>query len=186
MKKEPATQRRAIRRLAFGLGVSLLLLAMIAPPYGLYRERVTYQCPTCLSKREVFQWRIGDWGGFSIPLSTHREHFLDSSTLKRFTPRPHVHDWQFAQGSPYYWFGTQWGGCAIGAGRHRNDLGELMERSLKGFDDYVSRKLTTGIVTTNQLYEALISPRRWREDTNTPTVAQARAQELMDEFFKEP
>ena len=186
MKGEPATQRRAIRRLAFGLGVSLLLLAMIAPPYGLYRERVTYQCPTCLSKRDVFQWRIGDWGGHSIPVSLRREQIVDSMTFKRFAPRPHVHDWQFAQGSPYYWFGTQWGGCAIGAGRHRNDLGELMERSPEGFNDYVSRKLTTGDVTTNQLYEALISPRRWREDTNTPTVAQARAQELVDEFFKEP
>ena len=185
MKKEPSTQRRVIRMLAVGLGVSLLLLAMVAPPYGLYRERDTYQCSTCLSKRDVFQWRIGDWGSHSIPVSLRREQIVDSMTFKQFAPRPHVHDWQFAQGSPYYWFGTQWGGCAIGGGRHRNDLGELMERSIYGFNDYVSRRIIKGDITTNQLYEALISPCRWREDTNAPTLAQARAQQLADEFFNE-
>jgi hypothetical protein len=61
-----------------------------------------------------------------------------------------------------------------------------MERSPEGFVDYVSDKLTTGGVTTNQLYEALISPRRWREDTNAPTLAQVRAQQLVDEFFNKP
>lgn len=61
-----------------------------------------------------------------------------------------------------------------------------MERSTDGFIEYVSRKLTAGGVTTNELYEALIAPRRWRENTNAPTVAQARAQQLVDEFFKVP
>lgn len=186
MKKELSSQRRVIRRLVIGLGISLLLISVVAPPYGLYRERDTYQCSTCLSKRDVFQWRIGDWSSHSIPLSNHREQIADSLTLKRFTPLPHVHDWRFAQGSPYYWFGTQWGGCAIGPGRHRNDLAELMERPSRGFDDYVYRKLTTGGVTTNQLYEALISLRLWSENTNAPNRAQARAQQLVDEFVRQP
>ncbi len=186
MTKQSPSWRTVVRRLAVGLGGFLLLAAMVAPPYGVHRKRDTYQCSTCLSMRDVFQWRIGNWASRSAPLSLQREQVVDSMTFKQFTPRPHVHDWRFAQGSPYYWFGTQWGGCALGAGRHRNELGELAERWTDEFNDFVSRKLTTGSITTNQLYEALTSPRRWRDDTKTPTFAQARAKQLVEEFFKEP
>lgn len=186
MKKQLSLRRSVLRRLVVGLGVCFLLVTIVASPFGLYRQRDTYQCSTCLSKRDDFQWRIGSWGGYSLPLSRLREQPVESTTFKQFTPRPHVHDWRFAQGSPYYWFGTQWRGCAIGSGRHRNDLGDMMEMSLQGFDEYISRTLATGATTTNQLYEALISQRWWRGETNPPTPAQARAQQLVDGFWREP
>ncbi len=169
--------------MVIGLATGFLLLAAILPPFGLRRDRDSFQCMTCLSKRDVFQWRIGAWSGLSLPLSVKRVSIVESKTFQRFTPLPHIHQWDYAQGSPYYWIdgfiGRTFRGCAIGDGRHRNNLAILVEEFPDLFhEDVLEEKLKSGELTTNQLYEALISPRFGTSSIPSVKLARQLADEL--------
>lgn len=184
MKEQKPSRNSAKSNLLKGSAVFLLLAIIFAPPFGLHNDCSSYQCSSCLSRCINFQWRIGMWGE-SIPVSPQRESIVESVTFKRFTPLPHVHTWRLAQASPYYWLGTQWAGCGIGSGRHRNKLGSLLESSRHEFDQYITRQLSEGIITTNQLYDALISQPLWRTGTNQPTMAQTKAKQLVEDFQRQ-
>src|SRR6266851_2325523 len=93
---------------AVAAGVTILLLH--------YKERDSYRCQVCSSTKDVVQWRLGAWTGGSVPLSPKWERVAATQFLHDFLPTNHTHDWKFAQGSPYYFFGTRWGGCALGGG----------------------------------------------------------------------
>lgn len=181
----PSPRRRWLR-LAVKIAAGFAVLAVLSPPYGLRRDRDSYQCQTCLSKRHEFQWRVGEWSSPSFPVSPKRTVIEGSRTFQRYTPQPHSHEWRYAQGSPYYWFGTTWGGCALGAGRHKNDLANLTEKPFEEFDEFLAKKLSSGQLTTNQLYAALVSPNVWTRTTNAPSASQKLAQSLCDEFFAQP
>ena len=182
------SSRRLWRRVGIGIAVSFLLLAANLPPWGLRRDRDSFQCMTCLSRRDLFQWKIGPWSSQALPVSSQRSIITESKTLRFFAPQPHIHQWQFAQGSPYYWFGKAWCGCALGEGRYRNDLAMMVEGSWAGTgwlgaDRFLEDKLNSGDLSTNQLYQALISPKFWKEDKALPTPDQKLAQQLADEGF---
>lgn len=183
MSGSSPSPRRRWRRLAIGFAIGFVLLAALAPPYGLRRDRDTYQCHTCLSKRHEFQWKVGEWSSPSLPLSPKHTVIEESKTYRRFTPQPHVHEWQYYQGSPYYWFGTTWGGCALGTRRHLNSLASSLEKSFGEIDDFLDSKLAAGQLTTNQLYAALVSPVVWPGATNTLSASQELAERLDKEFF---
>ena len=183
MNGSSPTTRRRWRRLAIGFAIGFGALVALAPPYGLRRDRDTFQCSACLSKRHVFQWKVGEWTSPSLPLSPKTSVVEESRTYRCFTAQPHVHEWHYFQGSPYYWFGTSSGGCALGANRHRNDLAEAMEHPWPDFVEFVDSQLKSGVLTTNQIYEALVSPRTWTGATNQPTAGQLLARKLVDDFF---
>ena len=144
MNQPAQSGRRHWRRwIAIALG-AFVVLAAIAPPYGLRRDRDSYQCQTCFSKRHEFQWKVGDWSGLSLPVSNKRLVVEESRILRNFTPMPHEHEWVYAQGSPYYWFGSSWGGCALGGGRARNDLVTMLEMSVGDCDQFIGDKLKSG------------------------------------------
>src|SRR6476620_7239633 len=98
----------------------ILLAVMIAGvavwPGLVYRERTSYRCQVCFAKRDRFQWWIGRWESFAVPVTPASEHVSASKFCQDFLPNHNAHTWSFAQGSPYYW-GLMWGGCGIGAGR---------------------------------------------------------------------
>lgn len=171
------------RRWTLRIVVGFAVLAAIAPPYGLRRDRNTYQCQTCYSKRHEFQWKVGAWTSRSLPVSPRRIVLEESRTFQRFVPPHHEHQWAFYQGSPYFWFGTSWGGCALGAKRHRNDLVDLLEGSVGNPIGFFSGKLSTGKLTTNELLTALAAPRHWQTQTNSLTAGQQLAATLTEEFF---
>lgn len=181
------SSRRLWRKVAIGFAVGFVLLAANFPPWGLHRERESFTCATCFSRKSVFQWKIGPWGTGSLPVSPQSIIIKESNTLRTFAPQPHIHQWQFSQGSPYYMFGTMRGGCALGGGgRNVNDLAGIGEYSWPEFSAFLENKLKSGKLTTNQIYEALISPRIQASSTIPPTSGQAMAQLLADEFFDQP
>src|SRR5262245_7662923 len=89
-------------------------VAIVAALLFHYKERDSYRCQICWTEKDVFQWRVGSWGGLSIPLAPRWERISETRFLHDLLPPDHIHNWKFAQGSPYHFFGTTWGGCAIG------------------------------------------------------------------------
>jgi len=130
-----------------------------------YKERYSYQCQLCFSRKDVFQWRLGSWGGAgsSVPLSPNWERLEESEFRHDFFGADHVHDWNFIQGSPYYFFGTKWGGCALGAGRDTGALYQTYE-SAPDFRAFVQAKLHDGSLTKSNVI-AMMSEPPSHEDT---------------------
>ncbi len=143
-----------------------------------FKQRDSYRCQTCFAKEDVFQWRVGFWMSTSVPLSPQWARVSETRLQQDFFATNHLHDWKFAQGSPYHFFGTTWGGCAIGSGRHVSDLCYLYERNDK-FRDFVGRKFADGSLTQSN-FVALAS--NTERSTNSPI--RLAAEELMDAYFE--
>lgn len=178
----PSRRRRWFRWFSIAVG-ALAILAAVSPSYGLRKDRNTYQCQTCFSKRHEFQWKIGDWSGWSLPVSPKRLVVDESRILRKFTPLPHEHEWKFAQGSPYYWFGSSWGGCALGSGRSRNELVTMLEMPIGEIDRFIGEKLRSGELSTNQLFAALRSQGAASKTGEPLSDDQKLAEALMEEFW---
>lgn len=162
-------------------------LLMLAAALFVYRERRTYQCPNCTSEQHVFQWHIGSWTSANTPLSEKQIVIQPSFAFTAFSGTNHAHTWVFAQGSPYYLFGTKWGGCAIGPGRHQSDFAGLFESSAD-FREFVFGRIASSKCTTNEIVNLIRLPHtRSLEETNTTTqIAVVQSKKLIDEFFEKP
>jgi hypothetical protein len=142
-----------------------------------YKERNSYRCQTCFSEKDVFQWRLGSWGGVSVPLTPNWEQVTETWFHRDFFSPDHVHNWMFAQGSPYHFFGTTWGGCAIGPGRHVNDLCELYDYSSE-FRTFIERKLRDGSLAKSNVIALMSRPR-----TKGASQLQRDSDALLETFF---
>lgn len=143
-----------------------------------YKERDSYRCQVCFAGRDVFQWRLGLWPDPFMPLTPRWERIVGTRFLHDFLPVNHVHDWKFAQGSPYFFFGTTWGGCAIGGGRHGSELCQLYESSPE-FRVFVEKKLRDGSLNRSNVV-AVMSIQR----TGEPSPLQKEADALLKAFFQ--
>lgn len=163
----------------FGGLAALLLLS----PFLIYTERQSYQCPGCLSKKHVYQWHAGIWPEFAVPISFQRTVEEDSRTLSDFAPPNHTHDWIFAQGSPYIWFGTSWAGCAIGRRGSMNEFAQSYEGS-ENFREFVRRKQREGL-DSKTVYQILILPRTLKDNQINDSKVfdyMKRSKELFEEY----
>ena len=142
-----------------------------------YKERDSYRCQICFAKKDVFQWRLGSWVGDSMPLTPRWERITDTHFQRDFLPADHVHDWMFAQGSPYHFFGTTWGGCAIGGGRHVSELCEMYESS-EEFRSFIAQRLRDGSLSKSNVIALMSAPR-----TSEPSPLKKDADALLDKFF---
>ncbi|HXT40766.1 MAG TPA: hypothetical protein VN887_12205 [Candidatus Angelobacter sp.] len=161
-----------------GLATSLLL-----SPFLIYKERKSYQCSDCLSKKHVYQWYAGVWPEFAIPVSFQRTIEEKSRTLRDFAPVNHTHDWIFAQGSPYIWFGTSWAGCAIGRRGSMNDFAQRYEGS-DNFREFIRRKQREGL-DSKTVYQMLILPRTLKDNQMNDSKLLGytkRSNELSEEY----
>lgn len=186
MPQSPSKFRKHWRRWTLCVVIGFMVLAGIGPPYGLRRDRDTYRCQTCFSRRHEYQWKVGRWSEPSMSVSPRRIVLEESRIYQHFVPPNHEHNWSFFQGSPYYWFGTTWGGCALGGNRQQNDLVNLLESPDDQAFGFISGKLKTGELTTNQLVSALAALRPSFNQTTPQTDAQILVSRLTDEFFSQP
>jgi hypothetical protein len=115
-------------------------------------------------------------GGSFRPIDPPWERVTATRLLHDFFPVNHTHVWRFAQGSPYYFFGTTWGGCAIGAGRYENPLCSMYESNPE-FRAFLKSKLKDGSLNKSNLIALVSSPR-----TEAISPEQKQANELMDKF----
>lgn len=143
-----------------------------------FKQRDSYRCQICFAKKDVFQWRLGFWTSASFPLSPQRVQVADTKFQEGFFATNHSHDWKFAQGSPYHFFGTTWGGCALGSGRHVSEICYLYESSDE-FRGFIHRKMTNGSLTQSNF---LVLASHTDRSTNSPI--RLAAQELMDTYFE--
>jgi hypothetical protein len=120
-----------------------------------YKQHDSYYCQVCWSKKDVVQWWVGSWMGATVPLTPKCERVAETRFLQDFFPTNHVHQWMFAQGSPYYFFGATSGGCAVGGGRHVSEVCQIYESSTD-FRAFIKRKLHDGSLTRSNLI-ALVS-----------------------------
>jgi len=137
--------------------VGVLCLAGLFVVLANYKQRDSYRCQTCWARKDIFQWRAGAWEELSVPLSPKWESVEETHFLHDFFPSEHVHDWKYAQGSPMYRFGTQWGGCAIGPGRHVSLFCDFYEKSPK-FRTFIQAKMGDGSITTARLMALALEP----------------------------
>lgn len=124
---------------------------------GHYVERDSYRCRVCSTKKYDSQLRVGLWVGPSIPLTPTWERVVETRFLHEVLPPNHTHDWMFAQGSPYYLFGAKWGGCAIGGGRHSNQICDMYESSPE-FRSFIQTKLQNGSLNNTNFITLMASP----------------------------
>jgi len=142
-----------------------------------YRERNSYYCQTCWSRKDVYQWRVGLWMEGSIPLTPSWERSTQTQIQMDFFPSNHIHHWEFAQGSPYYFFGTTWSGCAIGAGRHVNQLGAIYN-SRADFRQFVKNQIRSGTLTSSNFIAMASLP-------DSSEITNGEGQRLLDAYFNQ-
>jgi hypothetical protein len=115
--------------------------------------------------------------GMSVPLTATWEHITETRFRHDFLPGDHIHNWKYAQGSPYYFFGTMSGGCGIGDGRHVNKLCEMYE-SVPEFRTFIQTKLRDGSLAKTNIVALMSSP--W---TGGASPQEHEADALLDTFF---
>jgi len=142
-----------------------------------YKDRDSYRCQSCWAEKDVFQWRLGSWSAFSIPITPSWERTSETRFQRDFFAEDHVHNWMFAQGSPYYFFGAAWGGCAIGGGRHVTELCQMYESDPE-FRDFLGRKLRDGSLSRSN-FVAMTSAQR----TGEPSPLKKDADALLEVFL---
>lgn len=134
-----------------------------------YKERDSYSCPVCFSRQHVYQWRLGLWIGMSLPLTPAWQITEESKLLGNIIDEKHQHNWEFYQGSPYYFFGTTWGGCALGGGRRANDIVELYNEE-QGFRDLISKKIISDKLSRERFLELCSFDRYSSDDKDEKTI----------------
>jgi hypothetical protein len=157
------------------IGTALILATFLLYPVGPYRERNSYRCTVCFAKRDVFRWSFGSWHSFSFPITGSKEVISEKTFGEKFLREHKTHQWEFAQGSPYYW-GCRWGGCALGRGRHVSQVFEMYEM-VPDFRDFIDEQLKSGTLSSNTVV-AIFSDRSREE-----TLLQKQGNELIDGFF---
>jgi len=120
----------------------------------IYKERMSYGCYDCRSRKHEYQWFIGLWGGFDLPISFQNNVIDESRIYKDFFNDKHKHNWQFSQGSPYYFFGTRWGGCALGRRPPMNDFVGYYE-VYEDFREYVKKMEKQGKIDKERILSFL-------------------------------
>src|SRR5204862_8139580 len=112
-----------------------------------------------------------------VPLTPSWQRIAETRFQHDLLTEDHVHDWMFAQGSPYHFFGTTWGGCAIGAGRHVSEICQMYESSPE-FREFIEQKLRDGSLARSNVI-AMMSIRR----TGEPSPLRKDADALLETFF---
>jgi hypothetical protein len=164
------------RRLAFWLGVAAIVAALLL----LHFQQIdNYRCQLCQSRRQVRQWRVGFWMGPSLPLSPRREIVEDSHFCQDFFGSTHVHNWKFAQGSPYYFFGTTWEGCALGGGRHTSQVFQLYECDAD-FRKFIQSGITNGTLNYSNTFSLIADG-----SVDQADALREAGQQLIDSYFRE-
>ena len=164
---------RSRKRLLVVLGAGAAIAGLFFP----YKERDSYRCQVCFSTKDVFQWRLGSWMSASVPLTPTWERVTETHFLHDFLPGRHQHEWKFAQGSPYYFFGTTSGGCAIGGGRRVSDIFRIYESSPE-FRTFIQTKLHNGSLNKSNVVALVSNPQIGEAST-----AQQDTDALLGTFF---
>ena len=160
----------------------LITAAVILPLLFLhYKERRSYKCAICHSTKHGFQWRLGSWLSQSIPLSSKWEHVQESYLHRELLWKEHEHEWRFFQGSPYYLFGTAWGGCALGSGRHMNRFCMCYENDAE-FRKFIRRQIETGQLSRKTVLQIVQLP---PDDDNDNTPETSRVATLAERLLNE-
>ena len=169
--------------------ICIATLMLFASMFLIYSDRQIFRCPGCLSEQETFQWKAGTWSSADLTLTSRKAIISPSFTASALLGLTHTHSWIFVQGSPYYVFGTKWGGCALGIGRGiGSSFGWQFEHD-EEFRDFLFEKLKTGAVSTNDVVQMiLVSPSAFSPVTNAPTITmwKARSNQLEEEFSRKP
>lgn len=161
------------KRLFVGIGGVVAIAGLLFH----YQERDSYRCQSCWAKKVVTQWYLGLWGAFSVPVTPKWERVSETRFQHDFLSSDHTHAWMFAQGSPYHFFGTISGGCAIGGGRRVNALAKMYESSSE-FRAFISRGLGDGMLTQSNIIAMMSCP--WLAK---PSPTQKEAEALLEKFF---
>jgi hypothetical protein len=159
----------------FVIGTALVLATFLVFPVGPYRERNSYRCTVCFAKRDVFRWWFGSWRDFSIHIGGSKEVISEKAFGETFLREHTTHQWEFAQGSPYYW-GSRWGGCALGSGRRVSQVFETYEM-IPDFRNFIDEQLKNGMLSSNTLV-AIVSDNSLEE-----TPLRKQGNDLIDRYF---
>ena len=147
--------KRLLKSWVFWAFVALPLGATGA--YFTFQKRDRYECGGCASERMDARWYFGLWATASVPLSPVSERTRASRFSQDFPDPAHAHKWTFRQGSPYYFFGTSWGGCGIGGRAVRNELLSSYE-GVPAFADFLQARIRRGELSRTEVLSALRAP----------------------------
>ena len=140
-----------------------------------FQERDTFQCETCLAERHVLQWRIGFWRTASLPLAPKQTTIRYEQFGRDMLAADHSHEWHFAQGSPYAWFGRTWFGCALGRYRQSHWVKIYAEEPM--FRQIIKRAIEAGKFSKQELIEGATG------SSNASKESERRLEALFDLFL---
>ena len=160
------------------ISLTVLIGFLIVGSYT-FKEKRNYKCKFCHSKKHEYQWFFGSWATGSIPLTSSRDEIDLSNIYNCFFKDEHQHEWIFSQGSPYYFFGTKWGGCALGSNRHMNEFAMELE-FYEDFRKYVIKLEEEGKIKRDTVYK-LIS----LSSDDKESALHKQLTTIMDNFMEE-
>lgn len=171
------TRKPRILAVCIGLLAALLLLLFH------FKQRDTYKCASCHSKLNVYQWRLGMWHSWSVPLSPRWERVDKTQLRQHLFSLDHEHEWRYFQGSPYHFFGTTWGGCALGSSGNMNEFCQWYEMD-PNFRRIIQTKIEDGRVSKETLQRIAELP-PWHYTENVPDVKVSELIELAKNLIEE-
>ncbi|MCF6311276.1 MAG: hypothetical protein L3J39_02390 [Verrucomicrobiales bacterium] len=174
------TQRRKIQFWAMGL-----LFLWLAATF-IYNQRDSFQCSFCFSRKAEFTWMLGRWAGESISLSSKTERIRESLIYRDYFNNSHRHHWKFRQGSPYYFFGLAWGGCALGSAGEGNDFTNLYKQ-LSGYRSFIAAKIERGELLQENVLRLIELPSdlEWEQADLEDRKWLELIESLLDEYIEQ-
>ena len=138
--------------------VIAVVVVVIAAALLAYKLDTVSVCATCRSRQLATQWRLGEWGDWSIPLMVPSKHVTESRAFHDLFTAAHRHTWIFAGETASRPLGVFSHGCAIGSGLGASiDSVGFMYESDAGFREFIQEKLRNGSLTKERFLELMTS-----------------------------
>ena len=147
---------------AIGFGVLVLVGGILV-----YEVRGSMECQECLSRAQFARWSAGMFPQHEHVLTSDQLEVEKTHIASDLLSPTHRHLWRLRQASPYYFWGTKWGGC-VTYGSRWNSFARRYEEDV-GFRGFLRRQVADGHLSSEDLLHYLLTP-DWGPSSQPPST----------------